>query len=308
MRLSKTIVKVFGSCCLSTFTMEILMFKTPNSANLITFLQFFFISLQGFIFTTKCGSITPKIPLKQYAILTGLFFITHVSNNYVYALHVPSTLHMIIRSASSPVGMLVYCIMKQQSPKLSNALGSILISIGIGLAMYGGTPTGENRGNLFYWCIGVSILLSTLVTGALTGLQQETLFRKFGKHPDEMMFYTHAIGLPFFISMYPHLQNTALNLPWDIWILISLNTVFQFYCTHSVHELATKETSVTVTFILTLRKFISLLISSIIFKNNLTLLHVIGTIFVTAGTCIYFEFFSYHKQRPVNYKSDYKKL
>ncbi|RVE55175.1 hypothetical protein evm_000073 [Chilo suppressalis] len=288
--------------------MEILMFRTPSSANLITFLQFFFISLQGFIFTAKCGTVRPKIPIKQYIILTGLFFVTHVSNNYVYALHVPSTLHMIIRSASSPAGMIVYCIARKKSPKLSNAIGSVLISIGVALAMFGGAPTTENKGTFFYWCIGVTILLSTLVTGALTGLRQETLFRIYGKHPDEMMFYTHAIGLPFFVSIYPHLQNTALNLQWDTWILITLNIIAQFYCTYSVHELATKETSVTVTFILTLRKFLSLLLSSIIFKNNLTVLHVIGTIFVTVGTVIYFEFFSLRKQRPVDFEGDAKKI
>lgn len=41
--------------------------------------------------------IGPKIPLTQYTILVALFFVTSVANNYVYALHVPSTLHMIIR-------------------------------------------------------------------------------------------------------------------------------------------------------------------------------------------------------------------
>lgn len=298
----ENIVKVFVGCCASAFLMEILMERIPDSANLITFLQFFFISLQGFVVTAKFGSIKPKIPLKQYAFLITLFFITSVANNYVYALHVPSTLHMIIRSASSPGSMLVYCYVKKQYPRMTNAIGSVLISIGVALAMYGGAPTVENKGKFIYWCIGVAILLSTLITGAFTGLQQELLYAKYGKHPDEMLFYTHAIPLPFFLGIYPQLQDTAVSLTYDGWILIVLNIISQFYCTHSVHTLATKETAVTVTFILTLRKFISLLISSIVFKNNITYLHVIGSIFVVVGTCVYFDFFRRKRQRPVSLK------
>ncbi|KAM3956272.1 UDP-xylose and UDP-N-acetylglucosamine transporter [Aphomia sociella] len=298
----KTIIKVFVGCSASAFLMEILMARTPDSANLITFLQFFFIALQGFVVTAKFGSIKPKIPLKQYAILIALFFVTSVANNYVYALHVPSTLHMIIRSASSPASMLVYCCARKQYPRMTNAIGSVLISIGVALAMYGGAPTVDNKGTFIYWFIGVAILLSTLITGAFTGLQQEMLYAKYGKHPEEMLFYTHIIPLPFFLGIYPQLQDTALRLSFDVWILVGLNIISQFYCTQSVHELATKETTVTVTFILTLRKFLSLLISTVIFKNNITYLHVIGTVFVVVGTYVYFDFFKRRKQRPVSMK------
>ncbi|CAH0600806.1 unnamed protein product [Chrysodeixis includens] len=304
MGLSRTTVNVFVGCCSSAFLMEILMARKPSSANLVTFLQFFFITLYGFIVTTKFGSVVPKIPLKQYIILVALFFVTTVANNYVYALHVPSTLHMIIRSASSPASMLVYCCVKKQLPKLNNAVGSVLISIGVALAMYGGAPTDEeNKGTFLYWCIGVTILLATLITGAFTGIQQERLYSKYGKHPNEMLFYTHALPMPVFLGIYPQLMDTSADLTSDTWLLIALNILSQFYCTHSVHELATKETSVTVTFILTVRKFLSLLLSTVVFKNNLTVYHVIGTVFVAIGTYVYFDYFTSRRQGPVTMKN-----
>ncbi|XP_049886264.1 UDP-xylose and UDP-N-acetylglucosamine transporter-like [Pectinophora gossypiella] len=303
MYISRTIVKVFVGCCASAFLMEILMAQAPNNANLVTFLQFFFIALQGFIFTSKFGTIRPKIPLRHYTLLVALFFVTSVSNNYVYVLHVPSTLHMIIRSASSPASMIVSWIAKKQAPKITKCIGSALISMGVALAMYGGATIAEqNEGEFMYWCIGVVILLSTLFLGALTGLQQEILFAKYGKHPEEMLFYTYALPLPLFLGIYPQLQERITNSTMDMWFIIALSIVSQFYCTHSVHELATKEPSVTVTFILTLRKFVSLLISSFVFKNNLTVLHVIGTVFVGVGTYVYFDFFAQRRQQPVSMK------
>lgn len=54
----KTIVNVFVGCCSSAFLMEILMARTPDSANLITFLQFLFIAVQGFIVTSKFGTVS----------------------------------------------------------------------------------------------------------------------------------------------------------------------------------------------------------------------------------------------------------
>ncbi|XP_073958430.1 UDP-xylose and UDP-N-acetylglucosamine transporter-like [Choristoneura fumiferana] len=300
---SRTVFKVFIGCCSSSFLMEILMARAPESANLITFLQFFFISLQGFVFTSKFGTVKPCIPLRQYAILVALFFVTSVANNYVYALHVPSTLHMIIRSASSPASMLVSWYAFKRPPKTTRAVGSILISIGVALAMYGGATIEQNRGRFLYWCVGVAILLSTLITGAFTGLQQELLYSKYGKHPDEMLFYTNAIPLPLFLALYPQLHSTAYSLPINTWLLIAMNIISQFYCTHSVHKLATRESSVTVTFILTLRKFVSLLLSSVVFKNNLTVFHVVGTLLVGAGTYVYFDYFE-RKQQPVSFKKE----
>lgn len=86
--------------------------------------------------------------------------------------------------------MLVSWYAKKRAPKLSKAIGSVLISIGVVLAMYGGATIAEkNEGEFLYWCIGVTILLSTLITGAFTGLQQEILYSKYGKHPEEVSEY-----------------------------------------------------------------------------------------------------------------------
>lgn len=70
-------------------------------------------------------------------------------------------------------------------------IGSILISIGVALAMYGGAPASEQKGVFLYWCLGVTILLATLITGAFTGLQQERLYSIYGKHPNEVRTKFH---------------------------------------------------------------------------------------------------------------------
>lgn len=85
--------------------------------------------------------------------------------------------------------MLVSWFAKKQRPRTTALIGSVIISVGVSLAMYGGATVVEERmGNILQWSLGVTILLTMLIVGALTGLQQEILFKKFGKHPEEVSF------------------------------------------------------------------------------------------------------------------------
>ena len=85
--------------------------------------------------------------------------------------------------------MLVSWYAKNRRPRANAMIGSVIISIGVALAMYGGSTIVENtHGKFTHWCLGVIILLTMLFIGAFVGLQQEMLFTKYGKHPEEVIF------------------------------------------------------------------------------------------------------------------------
>lgn len=75
----------------------------PGSGNLITFAQFLFIAIEGFLFTHKCGTVKPNIGIKDYFILVTMFFVANVCNNYAFDFNIPMPLHMIFRAVSTPV-------------------------------------------------------------------------------------------------------------------------------------------------------------------------------------------------------------
>lgn len=64
---------------------------------------------------------------------------------------------------------------------------------------------------------------------------------------------------------------------------------FRYVCISSVYHLTTESSSLTVTLVITLRKFISLLFSIWYFNNPFTIYHWIGTILVFVGTVIFTE-------------------
>lgn len=72
----------------------------PGCGNLVTFAQFAFIALEGFIFTAKFGTEPLRIGFKNYIILVIMYFFASVCNNYAFDFNIPMPLHMIFRAVS----------------------------------------------------------------------------------------------------------------------------------------------------------------------------------------------------------------
>lgn len=78
------------------------------------------------------------------------------------------------------------------------------------------------------------------------------------------------------------------NIP-IAWIYLFANCLTQYLCISSVFVLTTECSSLTVTLVVTLRKFVSLLFSIVYFNNPFTIYHWIGTTLVFVGTLIFTE-------------------
>jgi UDP-xylose/UDP-N-acetylglucosamine transporter B4 len=127
--------------------------------------------------------------------------------------------------------------------------------------------------------------------------------KKYGKHPHEALFYTHLLPLPGFLLMLTNIYDHGLisirsenfsffgmEIPVQIFYLIG-NVLTQYVCVSSVYILSSECTSLTVTLVLTLRKFVSLVFSVVYFNNLFTLNHWIGATFVLVAMVIFTEIF-----------------
>jgi len=150
------------------------------------------------------------------------------------------------------------------------------------------------------WLIGVSMLLAALLLSSSLGLYQEWVYSKFGKENyRESMFYSHFLALPFFVFFSPeivthfHVYNNSppytlpyihFTLPIMWWQLI-VNVVTQYICIRGVFTLGGKTgSSLTSNLALSVRKFVSLIISVVYFGNAFSTLHWFSTGLVFIGT------------------------
>ncbi|XP_020283977.1 UDP-xylose and UDP-N-acetylglucosamine transporter-like isoform X2 [Pseudomyrmex gracilis] len=316
MRATIAIFCVFLGCCTNVVFLELLVKDDPGSGNLITFAQFLFIAIEGFLFTHKCGTVKPNIGIKDYFVLVTMFFVANVCNNYAFDFNIPMPLHMIFRAGSLIANMIMGIIILKKMYAFSKYLSVFMITSGIAICtIVSGKEIKSLRQknadqvpttpleDLFWWSLGISLLTIALFVSARMGIYQETLHKRYGKNAREALYYTHLLPLPFFLTLAPNIYDhwkfalaseslklplLGLHMPSLVAYLIG-NILTQYMCISSVFVLTTECSSLTVTLVITLRKFLSLLFSIVYFKNPFTIYHWIGTLLVFVGTIIFTE-------------------
>ena len=201
-------------------------------------------------------------------------------------------------------------------------LSVAFISIGIVIVTLESGRGFDNQASFSDWCIGIIMLLTSLILSSLMGVHQERIYAKWGKHYQEALFFTvsltiqflnvkghepplfqHFLPLPGFGLLYQDIilhftkivqsgpisiSGYQLDIPCMMVYLIG-NIGAQYFCAKSIFKLSSSFTSLTITCLLTLRKFFSILISVIVFDNLFTMTHWIGTIFVFFGIILFSE-------------------
>ncbi|XP_034032034.1 UDP-xylose and UDP-N-acetylglucosamine transporter isoform X2 [Thalassophryne amazonica] len=309
------IVLVFVGCCSNVVFLELIVREFPGSGNIITFAQFLFIALEGFIFEMKFGRKKPTIPIRNYVIMVTMYFTVSVFNNYSLNFNISMPLHMIFRAGSLIANMVLGIIILKKSYSFSKYLSIALVSAGIFIctlmsAKQVNAPREGSDEQGFYafmrWLIGVGMLTFALLMSARMGIFQEMLYKVYQKRSKEALFYNHCLPLPGFLlfstDIYNHCllfnESTPALLPWIggsvpvMWIYLLMNVITQYVCIRGVFILTAETSSLTVTLVLTLRKFLSLIFSIIYFQNPFTTWHWIGTTVVFLGTMIYSDVFS----------------
>jgi len=314
------VLVVLVGCAANVIFLEFLVKEDPGIGNLVTFCSFLFITVQGFFFTARCGSIKPNVPITAWTTMVIMYFIVSVVNNAALGFNISMPLHMIFRAGSLMANMILGMIILNKRYTKVKYLSVIIISIGITActivsgqsvssnknqateyeAGEGDTTDVEHAMDFMWWMVGIAMLTFALFMSARMGIYQEVIYAKYGKHSDEALFYCHCLPLPFFLvignNVYDHaiaafnsepmFSIGSITMPSMIFYLVC-NTATQFICISAVYRLTSECASLTVTLVVTLRKFLSLLFSIWYFDNPFTLVHWIGTAMVFAGTLLF---------------------
>ena len=87
--------------------------------------------MEGFIFTTKLGTVGPVVPFKSWITLVVMYFMVSVTNNYALSYHVPMPLHMIFRAGSLMANMLMGMALLGRRYNTTKYMSVLMITIGI---------------------------------------------------------------------------------------------------------------------------------------------------------------------------------
>jgi len=293
---------LFG-CCSAVICLELLIQEDPGVGHLVTFCAFLFISADGLLNELQLGRKKLQVPVTEWIKIVIIFFIVNVINNASFKFNIAMPLYMIFRSGSLTASLITEKLVLGRQHSTLKHLAVTLITLGIMMYTYASSKQVPDTISILDWIAGVVMLTTSLILSARMGIYQEQIYSKYGSHHREALFFTHFLPLPGFIFMATdikeHFNITISSPPSELFsiprmiVFLLGNILSQYVCARSIFQLSSHYSSLTITMLLTLRKFVSIIISVSFLGNIFTAWHWVGTVLVFAGTSI----FSYDIQR-----------
>ncbi|KAJ8103175.1 UAA transporter [Lipomyces tetrasporus] len=309
---------IFGGCCSNVFTLEAIVKEDPRAGNLITFVQFLFVAVEGYahFFTPSRPPIflpKPHVPFTRYSIIVTMFFVVSFLNNYVWKYHISVPVHIIFRSGGTVMSMVVGALAGKRYSKAQVASISLLTVGVVAATLFDAKKEEPSQvettvATTKEFAIGMLILFLAQALSAVMSQITELTYNQYGNHWRENLFYMHFLPLPLFflarksitdefatLSASPPIALVPasvaqyvppLSAPQSI-VHLLLNGATQYICVRGVNNLAGTATAVTVTIVLNVRKCVSLLLSIYMFGNNLSLGTCLGAALVFGGAAWY---------------------
>lgn len=309
---------IFGGCCSNVYLFERLVIeakrspKVPDMGSLVTLCQFVLVALVSAApLIDKKGSWKrlylkqTQIPLLQLLQLAAMYFTVSVLNNSVWRFGLSVPVHIMFRSSSTVISVAVGYYLGGKHYSRAQICSCLLMTAGamLAISLRSSAPM-EWLSNIdwrFYF--GIAVLTFSSVLGSLMGLKTERIYATYGNHWQETIFYNHLFGIPLFAllggSVFKDLEAVWLSSPKILllmsprlellsqFIMLALNSASQVVCARGVNQLGGLVSSLTVTVVLMVRKFVSLALSAYFFGNHFNRQGYIGAALLVIGTIQY---------------------
>lgn len=325
---------IFGGCCSNVFALEAIVKVEPDSGTLLTFVQFIFVAVLGYV--SQFDSARPpfflkpnRVPIRRWLINIILFFTINVLNNHAFSYNISVPVHIILRSGGSITTLTAGFIWGKRFSRVQ-VFAVTLLTIGVIIAAYSDAQSKKTVGTtqgIPAFSTGLAILFIAQILSAVMGLYTEETYREYGPHWKENLFYSHLLSLPLFLPFLPSITNQFLklaaspplvlpanesfaSLPLDLEKILStvqvpsqivylvMNVLTQYACIRGVNLLASAVSALTVTIVLNVRKLVSLLLSIWLFGNKLSPGTMLGACIVFFAGGMYGLDGSKHSGRP----------
>ncbi|KAG0681209.1 golgi uridine diphosphate-N- acetylglucosamine transporter [Pichia californica] len=207
--------------------------------------------------------------------------------------------HIIFRSSGTAMTILLGYLLWNKRYNKEKIFGSALIAIGTilftldakGEMVYEENENDNYQDNL----TGISLLLLATIINSMTSLYKEQIYQ--GKKNDtkkiewrEVLYYNYFYGIIMYIPLLGKVNNELQRLKTLDGIIIFtflMNWITQLTCILGVNILTFKISALSLTIVLLVRRFLSLIISIYIFNNSIHFNGFLGIIAVFTGAIVY---------------------
>ncbi|VDN59330.1 unnamed protein product [Dracunculus medinensis] len=245
----------------------------------------------------------------SYLLIIFISFLVSISNNLSLNFNISIPVLIIFRSGSLIAQLIMGRYLRNNFYSQRQIVSVLLLTVGIIIFTLADIKEHRKisivRTSIFLLpssliaSPGIALLTFGLFASAYLGICQENLYHKYGKHHEELMLFVHLLSLPAFIFFYEDIMNGISRLNYSLplhmfefpvprlWISLVALCISQWICVKNVYKLTSVTSPLNVTIVVTMRKFISLTLSILIFKNAFNMIHLVGALLVFIGSILY---------------------
>lgn len=305
-----------SGCCLNVYTFEKLININSEITTLITFSQYLFIFIIISIYLHKVSywdqnsKNDNKFSFKfnkEFILPILSQVISSYIGNLVFQFNLSMPTHIIFRSSSTAMTIFLGWLFWNKQYEIEKIIGSTLIGIGTILFTLDSKEIEENpsiannEGNNKFKIIGILLLILSTVINSLTSLYKEEIYQNNKKDKDkdkggkiewkEVLYYNYLYGLiiylPFSNQIIKEFGKIQTIISLKLNLIFLLNWITQLMCIIGVNILVFKISALSLTIVLLIRRFLSLILSIYLFNNSISSIGYIGIINILIGTIIY---------------------
>ncbi|KAH7030818.1 UAA transporter family-domain-containing protein [Microdochium trichocladiopsis] len=217
---------IFGGCCSNVFALEAIIKVEPASGTLLTFVQFLFVAVTGYVSQFDVSRppffLKPNVvPLSRWLINIVLFFAINMLNNHAFSYDISVPVHIILRSGGSITTMIAGSLCGKKYSTIQ-IVAVLLLTVGVIQAAWSDaqskdTADKSSGDDAASFGMGLAILFVAQVLSAIMGLYTEATYKKYGPQWKENLFYSHLLSLPLFLpftsSLISQFKKLAASPP-----------------------------------------------------------------------------------------------
>jgi len=246
------------------------------------------------------------MPIKAHVALTIISFIQAYMNNACYSYGITVPFHTLLKTSSMTMNIITGMLFFGVSINGWATIAMGAVSAGITIVSYMQTVTntkieeiiiigkGETIGRTTQ---GIILVIVAQIIAAMMGHLQESLYKKYKPGWKENMFFSHSISCIFLISVsykeIPEQITWAIENTKKIGGMPAIPIIIIIYCIattigqRGIYQILEESTAIVLVMVLTIRKFLTIMISIYQFKHPFTTYHWIGTMLVFSGSILY---------------------
>ncbi|KAI1304733.1 hypothetical protein F5Y03DRAFT_384638 [Xylaria venustula] len=213
---------IFGGCCSNVFALEAIVKVEPASGTLLTFVQFLFVAVTGYI--SQFDATRPpfflrpnRVPIRRWLINIVLFFGINLLNNHAFSYDISVPVHIILRSGGSITTIVAGSLYGKRYSRIQ-VTAVVLLTIGVITAAWSDAQTKQPAAESSHevsapsFGTGLAILFVAQAFSAVMGLYTEETYRQYGPQWKENLFYSHLLSLPLFLPFTKSLVRQFMRL------------------------------------------------------------------------------------------------